>query len=89
MAVDVGYFRRWFGNFRATQNRALSAPLTTTRTASSAPLDPRLPDGGGYVIDGLYNLNPDKVGVGDRQRHHPGEELGKQTEHWNGMDLSA
>jgi hypothetical protein len=87
LGIDVGYFRRWFGNFQVTQIRGLSAsdfdPYSVT-----APLDPGLPDGGGYRIDGLYNLNPSKVGQGSTYTTFA-RDFGEQTEQWNGMDFSA
>ncbi len=47
-----------------------------------------MPGGGGYVIDGLYNVKPTKVGVGTTYTTLA-RDFGKQTEHWNGMDFSA
>jgi hypothetical protein len=87
LGIDVGYFRRWFGNFQVTQLVGLTAadfdPYSVT-----APLDPGLPDGGGYLIDGLYNINPSKVGQGTAYTTFA-RDFGKQTERWNGMDFSA
>jgi hypothetical protein len=88
VGVDVGYFRRWYGNFLAIDNRANSAadfdPFSIT-----APVDDRLPNGGGYVINGLYNLNPSKFGVASDQYTTFASDFGKQTETWNGMDFSV
>ena len=53
--VDGGYFRRWYGNFLATDNRAL-APADFTGFSVTAPSDGRLPGGGGYPVSGLYNI---------------------------------
>ena len=87
LGIDVGYFRRWFGNFQVTQIQGLSAsdfdPYSVT-----APGDSGLPDGGGYKIDSLFNLNPAKVGQGTTYTTFA-RDFGKQTEHWNGMDFSA
>jgi hypothetical protein len=93
VAVDVGYFRRIYGNFRA--NEIVGGEITSADFAPycvTAPGDPRLPDGGGYEICDLWNLNPDKVGLGGTTystlvKKLPGSP--KQTEHWNGMDLSV
>ena len=63
VGIDVGYFRRWFGNFQVTQLRGLTA-ADFDRYSVTAPLDSRLPDGGGYLIEGLYNVNPARTGIG-------------------------
>jgi len=88
LGIDVGYFRRWFGNFVAIDNRANSAadfdPFSIT-----APVDPRLPDGGGYVISGLYNINPSKFGAATDNYTSFASDFGEQTETWNGVDFSV
>ena len=86
VAVNVGYFRRWYGNFTVTDNLA-TAPTDFSVFSIPAPVDLRLPDGGGYTISGLYNLNPDKVGQVNNYLTLA-ENFGKQIEHWNGIDAS-
>jgi hypothetical protein len=86
VAVSASYIRRWFGNFTVTDNLATAAsdysPFGVT-----APVDPRLPGGGGYVVSGLYNLNPNKVGQVSNQVNFS-ETYGEQIQHWNGIDVS-
>ena len=94
VAIDVGYFRRWFGNFQVTQVQDLNG--SPGRTAADwdaysvvAPIDSRLPGGGGYTIDGLYDL---KLARGRQVRVNYtalARDFGEQTEHWNGMDASV
>jgi hypothetical protein len=86
LAVDVGYFRRTFDNFTVVDNRAV-APSDYDPFSITAPLDPRLPGGGGYVIEGLQNLNPSKVGRVDNLFTRA-KKYGNQYEHWNGVDAS-
>jgi hypothetical protein len=61
MSVSAGYYRNWSSNFRVTDNLEVTAqdfePFCVT-----APLDPRLPGGGGYPVCGLYDVVPAKFG---------------------------
>jgi hypothetical protein len=60
-SVDVTYTRRSFRGFTVADNHALDLP-DLTPFSISAPQDSRLPGGGGYIIDGLYDVVPAKAG---------------------------
>jgi len=53
-----------------------------------APLDPRLPGGGGYTVGPIYNVNPDKFGVTDDFRTYS-PAYGKVSQVYNGVDFSV
>jgi hypothetical protein len=57
VGVELSYLRRWLVNFPVTDNRA-RAPEDHTRFGVVAPSDSRLPNGGGYTLNGLYNVTP-------------------------------
>jgi len=87
VSVSVGYFRRWFGHWYTTDNLAVSA-ADYTAYYLTAPLDPRLPGGGGYQVGPLYDVNPDKFGQIDRLSASSSN-YAKQTENWNGFDINV
>jgi hypothetical protein len=86
VSVTATYFRRWFGNFVVTENLA-TLPTDYDPYCITAPRDARLPDGGGYQVCGLYDVNPSKFGRIDNLRTKA-ENYGKQSENWNGFDLT-
>ncbi|HLG55947.1 MAG TPA: TonB-dependent receptor [Vicinamibacterales bacterium] len=57
VAVELGYARRWLVNFLVTDNRGRS-PEDHTLFGINIPSDARLPNGGGGVLQGLYNVTP-------------------------------
>jgi hypothetical protein len=87
MAVDVSYFRRWYGNFVVTDDRALTPSDFDTFTIT-APSDPRLPSGGGYTVSGLYDLKPAKFGVPADNFVTRAQNYGDPFENWNGFDIT-
>jgi hypothetical protein len=52
------------------------------------PTDPRLPGGGGYTVEGLYDLKPTSFGRPTKNFVTLSDNIGKQTQHWNGIDIS-
>lgn len=55
--VEVAYDRTWYDNFEVTDN-LLVTPADYDPFCVTAPSNPRLPNGGGYQICGLYDLKP-------------------------------
>lgn len=87
VSVETSYTRRWLQNFTVTDNLAL-APQDFDGFSITAPFDPRLPGGGGYVIDGLYNVKPEKFGLRNDLRSYA-PNYGRITQVYNGVDLSV
>jgi len=61
VSMSVAYFRRWYGNLRVTQNTAVTS-ADFTPYCITAPVDSRLPEGGGNQLCGYNDVNPNKFG---------------------------
>jgi hypothetical protein len=61
VSADVSYYRRWYGNQTVTDNLAVTA-ADFDAFSITAPSDSRLPGGGGYRLEGLYNVSPVRFG---------------------------
>ncbi len=85
-SIDVGYFRRWYGNFSVVDNQ-LVGPEDYDPFCVTAPRnDSRLPNAGEQIC-GFYDIKPAKNGLSQnlvRLAKHYGE----QTEIYNGVDAS-
>ena len=87
VSADVGYFRRWYGNFPVYDNLALTA-ADFDRFSVTAPSDPRLPNGGGYTVNNFLAVKQARFGAVDNLATLS-RNYGKQIEHWNGVDVSV
>ena len=86
LAVNVAYFRTWYGNFTATDNLAVG-PTDYDPYCITSPVNAGLPDGGGSQICGLYDITPAQFGKVDNLVTQA-EHYGKQTEVYNGVDVT-
>jgi hypothetical protein len=87
VSVDVFYFRRWYGNFQTMDDRAVG-PADYDTFSFTAPVDSRLPGGGGYTLRAVDLRFPQVFGAPDNFVTLANN-YGKQTEHWNGVDFAA
>jgi hypothetical protein len=86
-SVHVAYRHRWFRGFTVADNVALDQ-TDLTPFSIVAPMDPRLPGGGGYVVSGLYDVVPEKAGqisnlISDSRKYGP------WSQHFNGLDVTV
>jgi hypothetical protein len=85
-SIEVTYSRRWFHGFTVTDNR-LVEPSDYSPYSVTAPMDPRLPGGGGYTISGLYDVSPAKAGQIDNLITDS-RPFGGWTQYYNGVDVT-
>jgi hypothetical protein len=83
VSVEIGYFRRWLNNFTITDNLAVG-PNDFTQYSITAPTDPALPGGGGYTINGLYNVVATGFGQ-TSNRITLADNYGEQYQKYNGI----
>jgi hypothetical protein len=88
VSIDVAWFRRIWGNFQVTDNENIG-PDDFDYFSLRVPTDPRLPDGGGYVLQGLRNLKPASFGRGARNVTTLADKIveGGQIEHGDYVDV--
>jgi hypothetical protein len=87
VSLSVGYTRRWLNNFTVTDNLAVGASDYTSFSIT-APLDPRLPGGGGYTVSGLYDVTPAKFGKVNNYSTYASN-YGTITQMYNGVDING
>ena len=86
LSVTAGWFHRAFVNFEAQDNRAVGSGDFSTFSVT-VPVDDLLPDGGGYVLSGFYDVNPDKLGQIDNVTTGAND-FGGRSRTYTGFDVS-
>src|SRR5262245_5326607 len=88
ISLGIGYFRTVWGGFAASQNVAV-APGTSDFDSYcvTAPIDSRLPGGGGYQLCDIYDVVQSKFGQSTIVNSRAPTENGNRTEVYNGFDF--
>ncbi|MBM3777499.1 MAG: TonB-dependent receptor [Acidimicrobiia bacterium] len=86
VALNAGYYRTWYGNFRATDNLAVT-PEDYSPYCITAPRDARLPGGGGNQLCGLYDVSPARFGQVNNLIV-PASRFGSPSEVYNGFEVA-
>jgi hypothetical protein len=87
VSFDGAFNRRSFGGFTVTDNQAIG-PADYEPWTIAAPLDPRLPDGGGYPIT-LYTPTAAAAARAAQNYVTFETDFGKaRTNYWQGVDLT-
>jgi hypothetical protein len=84
LSVEVGYHRRWFQGFTVTDNRAIG-PEDYDYFTFTAPLDSRLPGGGGYPVSAqaIKVIRPSDNYVTFSS------DYGHEFQYWSGFDVNV
>jgi hypothetical protein len=87
VSVDFSYNRRWWGNFFFTDNRAVGAQDFDVATMT-APLNPNLPNGGGYPVS-FYTRNA-RTSLGATDNYYTfASDYGDVSTYWHGFDINV
>lgn len=88
VSVEVAYNRRWWGNFTVEDDRNIG-PADYETWIATAPVDPRLPGGGGYQIV-RYVRKPSTAGIASSDYVTFETDFGPaRTNYWHGVEVTA
>jgi hypothetical protein len=87
VAASAIFTRRSYDNIQITNNLAANSLSDYSPYCVTAPVDPRLPHGGGYQVCGLYDLNPASFGLPTNNLIDSASNYGKYTDLWRGFDF--
>ena len=88
VSVEVGFVHREFFGFTVTDNLAV-APENYDKFNVTAPADPRLPDGGGYQVGPIFDLNTPSLAGVTRNYITYSDTYGDQYQKFNGVDINV
>jgi hypothetical protein len=86
LSIDASYNRRWWGNDTLVDN-LLAGPTDYDDYSVTAPVDSRLPDGGGYVIPDLWAVSEAKFGAVETFEV-PTSDFGKSVRYFHAVDVN-
>ena len=87
ISVDVGYFRRIWGNFRVTDN-ILTTAADYTSFNLTVPTDSRLPNSGGRSLP-ASTTSSRRSSRQARNYNTLSNKFGNQIDHWNGFEVAV
>jgi carboxypeptidase family protein len=87
VSLNVQYARRWYGNFRVTDDRAVG-PQDYDRFTINVPSDAGLPEGGGYALTG-FDLTAAGAARAPDYFVTLAKNYGSQTEVFDGINISV
>jgi hypothetical protein len=88
LSVDVGFFRRWFGNLKVTDNLSTAASDYNTFSIVAPSTDSRLPTAG-QTISGFYNVSAAKFTAPTNNFVTMASNYGDWIQTWQGVDVNV
>ena len=86
LSIDASYNKRWWGNDSVVDN-LLVAPTDFNQYSVTAPSDPLLPGGGGYVISENWAISEAKFGA-TKTFEVPTSDFGKNIRYFHAADVN-
>jgi hypothetical protein len=86
MGVELGYYRRWWGNQTVTDNLLIS-PADYSEFCVRTPVESRRPGGGNQEMCGFYDLSQTKLGLVQNFVTHA-KTFGEESRVYNGIELN-
>jgi hypothetical protein len=87
LVVDAGYNRRWWGNTTVVDN-LLVGPADFDQYSITAPVDSRLPGGGGYTIGDQWDISPARFGA-TSNFEVPSSDFGDSVRYFHAFDANV